>query len=243
MHFLLGQFPSGAALDEFKSTTDLATLTSILTYHVVPGAIRAADLSEGATVTTVQGGVLTVSLMNGPMVNGANIVTTDIETSNGIIHVIDAILTPPSAGAPMGTPAPSASPAAQNIVQTAINAGGFTTLVRLVSAAGLAETLSGEGPFTVFAPNDAAFPTGEALEEFIADTSLEDLTQILTYHVVPGLIMSSDLVDGAEVATVEGTTVEISLEGGAMVNDANIIAADIMTSNGVIHVIDGILMP
>lgn len=232
-------------MDEFKSTTDLATLTSILIYHVVPGAIRAADLSEGATVTTVQGDVLTISLMNGPMVNGANIVTTDIETANGVIHVIDAILMPPSAGAPTGTaaPAPSASPAAQNIVQTAINAGGFSTLVRLLSAAGLAETLSGEGPFTVFAPNDAAFPTGEALEEFIADTSLEDLTQILTYHVVPSLIMSSDLVDGAEVATVEGTTVEISLEGGAMVNDANIIAADIMTSNGVIHVIDGILMP
>ena len=223
----------------------MATLTSILTYHVVPGTVRASDLAEGATVTTVQGEVLSISLMNGPMVNGANIVNTDIEASNGIIHVIDAILMPSSAGDPTVTAAPSvpSSPAAQNIVETAINAGTFTTLVRLVSAAGLADTLSGDGPFTVFAPNDAAFPTGAALEEFIADTPLEELTKILTYHVVPGLILSSDLVDGAEVATVEGTTVEISLQDGAMVNDANIIAADISASNGVIHVIDGILMP
>ena len=216
-------------MEEFKNSTDLATLTSILTYHVVPGAIRAADLSEGATVTTVEGSTLTITLADGPMVNNANIVATDIETTNGVIHIIDAVLMPPTPPV--------------NIVETAIAAGSFSTLVDLVSTAGLAETLATGGPFTVFAPNDAAFPTGAALTQFKADTSPEDLVSILTYHVVPGIIRSTDLVDGAEVITVEGSELTVSLDGGAMINDANIIAADIEASNGIIHVIDGILMP
>lgn len=222
-------FPTGDALEEFRESTDMDTLTSILTFHVVPGTIMASDLTEGGTVTTVQGTNLTFSLANGPMVNNANIVAADIMATNGVIHVIDAVLDPT---------APT-----MDIVETAIAAGNFTTLVDLVATAGLVETLQSPGPFTVFAPLDSAFPSGVALEEFKNSTDLETLTSVLTYHVVPGKVMSSALAEGLSVATVQGSNITFSLMNGAMVNDANIVAADIETTNGVIHIIDTVLMP
>lgn len=138
-----------------------------------------------------------------------------------------------------------AQDATADIVDTAVAAGDFTTLVAAVEAAGLVETLKGEGPFTVFAPTDAAFA---ALPEGTVDTLLmpenkDDLVAILTYHVVPGAVMSSDLTEGMTAATVQGGNVTFALEGGAKVNDANITAADIAASNGVIHVIDKVIMP
>jgi uncharacterized surface protein with fasciclin (FAS1) repeats len=130
------------------------------------------------------------------------------------------------------------------IVDVAVAAGNFDTLVAAVEAAGLAETLSGEGPFTVFAPTDDAFA---ALPDGLVDALLlpenqETLTKILTYHVVSGTVMSSDVTDG-DVATVEGQSVTLSTENGVMVNEANVIAADVMASNGVIHAIDAVLLP
>jgi uncharacterized surface protein with fasciclin (FAS1) repeats len=131
-----------------------------------------------------------------------------------------------------------------DIVDTAIAAGNFETLVAAVQAAGLVETLKGEGPFTVFAPTDAAF---DALPEGTVESLLEDteaLTEILTYHVVPGAVMSGDLSDGMTAATVEGSEVEISItDGTVMVDGATVTAADIEASNGVIHVIDAVIMP
>jgi uncharacterized surface protein with fasciclin (FAS1) repeats len=132
-----------------------------------------------------------------------------------------------------------------DIVDTAVAAGDFSTLVAAVDAAGLVETLKSEGPFTVFAPSDAAFA---ALPAGTVDSLLADpqgaLTDILTYHVIPGKVMAGDLSDGLEVATVNGATVVFTLsDSGAMVNNANIVATDIETSNGVIHVIDAVLIP
>lgn len=129
-----------------------------------------------------------------------------------------------------------------DIVDVAVEAG-FSTLVAAVQAAGLEEVLRGDGPFTVFAPTDEAFaalPEG-ALEGLLADT--EALTAILTYHVVPGRVTSDQLSEGQEVTTVQGQTLTISLENGARVNDAGIQAADIVADNGVIHVIDAVLLP
>ena len=131
----------------------------------------------------------------------------------------------------------------KDIVDTAIEAGSFTTLVAAVEAAGLVETLKGEGPFTVFAPTDEAFaalPEG-TVEGLLADP--EALAKILTYHVVAGKVMSTDLTNGMTAATVEGSDVTIMTEGGVMVNDANVVTADVEASNGVIHVIDKVLMP
>ena len=130
-----------------------------------------------------------------------------------------------------------------DIVETATEAGNFTTLLAAAEAAGLVETLKGEGPFTVFAPTDEAFaalPEG-TVEGLLEDT--EQLTAILTYHVVPGMVMSGDLTDGMMADTVNGAQVEISTEGGVMVNDATVTTPDIAASNGVIHVIDSVLMP
>ncbi|GAB4390486.1 fasciclin domain-containing protein [Albidovulum sp.] len=133
----------------------------------------------------------------------------------------------------------------KDIVDTAVEAGSFDTLVAAVQAAGLVETLKGEGPFTVFAPTDDAFaklPAG-TVEELLKPENKDKLTAILTYHVVPGKVMSADLKDGMMARTVQGQEVKFSLMGGARANDANIVQADIETSNGVIHVIDTVILP
>ena len=132
-----------------------------------------------------------------------------------------------------------------NIVETAIDAGNFTTLVAAVETAGLVETLSGEGPFTVFAPTDDAFaalPEG-TVESLLLEENRDQLVSILTYHVVPGAVMSTDLSDGMTATTVQGSDITIDLDNGVMVNNATVTAADIEASNGVIHVIDTVLMP
>lgn len=151
--------------------------------------------------------------------------------------------------APVTTVADAPAEEPGTIVDVAVGAGTFTTLVAAVQAAGLVETLSGEGPFTVFAPTDEAFAAAlEALdltaEELLADT--ETLTSILTYHVVEGEVPSSQVVtlDGQEVETVNGASVTISVDGDTvMVNDATVTAVDVDASNGVIHVIDSVLLP
>ncbi|HEY9737154.1 MAG TPA: fasciclin domain-containing protein [Trichocoleus sp.] len=139
---------------------------------------------------------------------------------------------------------PTEETAEATIVDIAAGSEDFETLVAAVEAAGLTETLSGEGPFTVFAPTDEAFealPEG-ALEALLLPQNQALLAQILTYHVVPGAVTSSDLTEG-EVATVEGSDVTVSLGDSVMVNDAMVTTPDIEASNGVIHVIDKVIIP
>jgi uncharacterized surface protein with fasciclin (FAS1) repeats len=132
----------------------------------------------------------------------------------------------------------------KDIVDTAVGAGSFNTLVAAVTAAGLVETLKGEGPFTVFAPTDDAFKAlGATVDELLKPENKDKLVAILTYHVVPGKVMSADLKDGMEAATVQGETVVIDLDNGPMVDDAKVVTADIETTNGVIHVIDKVILP
>lgn len=132
-----------------------------------------------------------------------------------------------------------------DIVDTAVGAGTFNTLVAAVQAAGLEETLRGDGPFTVFAPTDEAFaalPEG-TVESLLMEENLDQLVAILTYHVVPGAVMSGDLSDGMMATTVQGGEIEIGTMDGVTVNGANVVAADIEASNGVIHVIDAVILP
>ena len=134
---------------------------------------------------------------------------------------------------------------AKDIVDTAVGAGSFTTLVAAVQAAELVDTLKGEGPFTVFAPTDDAFaalPEG-TVESLLKPENKDQLVAILTYHVVPGKVMSGDLTDDMTAATVQGGDVTIDLDNGVMVNDANVVQADIEAENGVIHVIDKVILP
>jgi uncharacterized surface protein with fasciclin (FAS1) repeats len=132
-----------------------------------------------------------------------------------------------------------------DIVDTAVAAGTFNTLAAALTAAGLVETLKGEGPFTVFAPTDAAFaalPAG-TVDTLLLPENKDQLTAILTYHVVPGAVASTALTEGMTATTVNGADVTFTLDGGAKVNGAVISAADIAASNGVIHVIDSVIMP
>jgi uncharacterized surface protein with fasciclin (FAS1) repeats len=133
----------------------------------------------------------------------------------------------------------------KDIVDTAVGAGNFTTLVAAVEAAGLVETLKGDGPFTVFAPTDEAFaalPEG-TVETLLLPENKDQLIAILTYHVVSGKVMSGDLSDGMTAATVQGGDITIGTTDGVTVNGANVTAADIEASNGVIHVIDAVILP
>ncbi len=228
-------------------------LTQILLYHVVPGKVLSSDLSDGLEAATVQGENVKFTLGDGKaLVNDANIVAPDIETSNGVIHVIDSVILPPSVAAASAEATPEATaeataeaaPAA-DIVDTAVAAGSFNTLVAAVQAAGLVDTLKGEGPFTVFAPTDEAFaklPAG-TVDALLADPE-GDLTQILLYHVLSGKVLAADVKDGLEATTVQGKPVKFSIKDGKpYINDAQIVTTDIETSNGVIHVIDSVILP
>jgi len=342
-------------------------LKDILLYHVVPGKVMAADVVQLTSATTVGGNVLSIDTTDGVKVDGANVIVTDIEASNGVIHVIDAVMIPPAPEPPAprrpaprvrripeGTPgfvtylyqnilgrnpeqagldawvgwldagalagnqvasrilfseeasgrvaglsdaqfvtflyenilgrAPEAfgleawtmrlaqgvsrhdlvnqftqsvefirlcdrfgvRPSADldTIVQTAVSADDFNTLVAAVGAAGLAETLSGPGPFTVFAPTDDAFnklPDG-TLEALLADPT-GDLRDILLYHVVSGRVMAADVVQLTSATTVGGNVLSIDTTDGVKVDGANVIVTDILCSNGVIHVIDNVMVP
>lgn len=133
----------------------------------------------------------------------------------------------------------------KDIVDTAVGAGSFGTLVAAVQAAGLVDTLKGDGPFTVFAPTDEAFaalPAG-TVEDLLKPENKDKLTAILTYHVVAGKVMSTDLSNGMMATTVQGSDVKIMTEGGVTVNGANVVQADVEASNGVIHVIDAVILP
>jgi uncharacterized surface protein with fasciclin (FAS1) repeats len=176
---------------------------------------------------------------------------TDESSTPTVEQTTASTAAPATTGAPATTEAEMAAEA--DIVDTAIGAGDFTTLVAAVQAAGLEETLRGDGPFTVFAPTDEAFA---ALPEGTVETLLEDptgdLAGILTYHVVAGAVMAADVVglDGQEVETVNGATFTVNIGDDGSVtltdaagNDVNVVATDIQATNGVIHVIDAVLLP
>lgn len=206
-------------------------LQSILTYHVVAGNVAAADVVKLSSAATVQGQNVDIAVADGVVkIDNATVVKTDIHTANGVIHVIDSVILPED----------------KNIVELAVEAGSFKTLVAAVQAAGLAETLSGEGPFTVFAPSDEAFarlPEG-TVENLLKPENKDQLAAILTYHVVPGKVMAADVVKLKSAKTVLGKDVAIRVtDGKVMVNDANVIATDIESSNGVVHVIDSVILP
>jgi uncharacterized surface protein with fasciclin (FAS1) repeats len=140
---------------------------------------------------------------------------------------------------------PRATPATPDIVDTAVAAGSFKTLVAAVKAAGLVETLKGKGPFTVFAPTDEAFaklPAG-TVESLLKPENKDKLVAVLTYHVVPGSLKAADVVKAGELKTVNGKAAKITTDGGAKISGAGIVKTDIETSNGIIHVIDSVILP
>jgi transforming growth factor-beta-induced protein len=231
--------PEGT-LDSLLLPENKQALTDILLYHVVSGKVMAADVTALTSATTVLGKDVTVKVdMGNVYINDAQVVITDIATSNGVIHVIDAVLLPPTDEAAMEEK--------NTIVDIAVADGRFTTLVAALTAAELVETLSGEGPFTVFAPTDDAFaalPAG-TLDTLLLPESKQALTDILLYHVVSGKVMAADVVTLTSAPTVLGKDVTITVKDGKVfLNDTvEVVITDIEASNGVIHVIDAVLLP
>jgi uncharacterized surface protein with fasciclin (FAS1) repeats len=218
------------------------TLKKILLYHVLGQQVTSSAIATASNTpvgTLADANVFVTKNTSGVYVNGANVIQADIMASNGVIHVINTVLMPP----------------AGNIVEAAQANPNFTFLVEAVLRASqgstnVAQVLSGAGPFTVFAPTNQAFMNaGFANIEAIRAADPAVLTSILTYHVVAGRILSSDLTEGAQPATVNGGSVTITLNGGAKVKGnknttASVISsANMLTTNGVIHVIDQVLLP
>jgi len=248
-------------------------LANILTYHVIPGTVLSTDIVAG-DVATVNGANVTISVAGGVvMVNDATVVAADVTAVNGVIHVIDKVLMPPApepvptAEVPMATAEPmatmeatmeapmatmeatSAAAMPATVVEVAMGASDFSTLVNAVVAADLVEMLSDEtASYTVFAPTNEAFAAalegmGMTAEELLSEANRETLVAILTYHVIPSRVLSSDLVAG-DVTTAQGEDVTITITGSkVMVNDANVVTADIESGNGIVHVIDKVLVP
>jgi transforming growth factor-beta-induced protein len=231
--------PTNDAFTSFLESNNLSfedltaeSLTPILKYHVVGSKVMSGDLSIGYVNTlyeAIEGSPVTlfVNVDGGVMLNGSVQVTVaDVEASNGVIHVIDAVLTPVS------------------VVDIAANNGSFTQLVAAVVKAGLVETLSGAGPFTIFAPTDEAFAQlyADLGVSGIEEISAETLVPILQYHVVSGNVLSSDLSDG-DVETLNGKF-SLSIAGPVTINGTStVVATDIQGTNGVVHVIDEVLLP
>jgi len=211
-------------------------LTPILLYHVLGSKAMASDISTGyyetlSAATPDNKGIVIYAMVNkGVMINNSiNVINADIEASNGVIHVIDKVILPPT------------------VVDIAIANDNFSKLVAAVAKAGLVDALSAEGPFTVFAPTNAAFDAAFSALGIsgLDDLTVEALTPILLYHVVPDNVMKSEVAAGMVPTLNTESSISISVsEAGVMLDGtANVIATDVQGSNGVIHVIDSVILP
>jgi uncharacterized surface protein with fasciclin (FAS1) repeats len=234
---------AGATGADLLTPANKPLLRTVLQYHVLTSTVPAAGIPFGKPITSAEGSIFKIDTGSPPVITDgrnrtANITATDIEASNGVVHLIDKVILP----------------ADQNIVETAqalaaASPAEFGILVEAVVAADLAGTLSGPGPFTVFAPTDAAFADlltelGVTKAELLADTVL--LTKVLTYHVIADRVFKVDVPVGAAITMVQTGTISVntSLEiTDARNRVAKIVGTDVLTSNGVIHVINKVLLP
>lgn len=241
------KLPEGT-LESLLQPENKGQLQAILKYHVVPGKVTASQVVKLSSAKTLQGQDVAIAVSDGRVkVNNAKVVKTDINCSNGVIHVIDAVILPEEdTAAPPAPQTAQGEPATADIVETAVEAGSFETLVAAVKAADLVDTLQGEGPFTVFAPTDDAFaklPEG-TVADLLKPENQDKLKSILTYHVVPGRVLAKDVADLNSAETANGESVKISTDGADVrINGAKVLSTDIECSNGVIHVIDTVLIP
>jgi len=223
----------GITKEQLLANPDLA---KVLLYHVVSGKVMSANLVDDMEAATLQGEKLAIDLTpTPPTVNGSKITTVDIEATNGVIHVIDKVLVPKAFGAPSPT-----------VVEIALSNPDFSVLVAALQKANLVDALQGDGPFTVFAPTNAAFTALLDALDITAEELLAqpDLTKVLLHHVVSGKVMSGALTDGLVATTLNSDSLTFNLSGTPpKVDNASIVAVDIEAGNGVIHVIDSVLVP
>ena len=227
---------AGIDLADYDTEEENATLVDILTYHVHEGSVAAADVTDGMSVAMLNGDQATFAVTSDGTVTigAAKVTTADVVSSNGIIHIIDAVLLPPADAPTLDIPA------------TAQSTGVHTALVAALSQANLVSALQADGPFTVFAPTDAAFEAaGIDLTTFDTPEENATLADILTYHVYSGAVPASAVTDGLAVNMLNGdkATFAVSADGVVSVGGANVTTADVQTTNGIIHVIDKVLLP
>jgi transforming growth factor-beta-induced protein len=217
-----------------KSLNDIpvADLTNILLYHVIGSKAMSTDLKSGyfPTLSKSAGNSISmyISVEGGVSINkNTKVTTADIVAKNGVIHVVDKVILPPS------------------VVNIALDNSNFSILVQAVVKAGLVDALSGKGPFTVFAPTNAAFTAlfAQLGISGINDLTAQQLTPILTYHVVAGNVLSSALSNGKVPTLNAGKSLTVNLTGGVKINESEVVAANIQGSNGVVHVINKVLLP
>lgn len=206
-------------------------LISILTYHVVKGRVRAQEVAGLRTAETLNGQRVSIAIEDGRIqLDESNVVAADIRASNGIIHVIDEVLIPET----------------KKIPEIAQEARAFGTLITALQEAKLVEPLLGKGPFTVFAPTDEAFsglPDG-TVASLLKPENRQELQRILRYHVVEGRVYSDDFLRGRTYKTLAGAKVKLGFNGGVFrANDSKVTSSDIDAANGVIHIIDAVLLP
>lgn len=224
------KLPQGTIQNLLKPESK-AALQSILTHHVVAGAVDSKHVTKLKHATTLNGQRVDISVESGTVnVDNATVTAVDIQCSNGVIHVIDSVILPQT----------------DNLAAVASKAGTFKTLVAAAKAAGLVDALTGEQPLTVFAPTDDAFaklPKG-TVENLLKPQNIEQLKQILLYHIVKGRVYSDQALQLKEAPSLAGAMLKVGTDKqGAMVNSARLTALDIEASNGVIHVIDAVLLP
>lgn len=208
---------------------DKEALTAVLTYHVVPGKVMANEVVKTKSAKTVNGQELVITTEGETVtIDGVNVIKTDIVCSNGVIHVVDSVIMP------------------KDIVERASIIDDFSTLVAAVKAAGLVDVLKSDGAFTLFAPTNEAFaalPEG-TVENLLKPENIEKLKSILTYHVVPGKVLAEDVIKVTKAKTVQGQELKVKVdEKTVYINDAKVMKTDVLTNNGVIHVIDSVLLP
>lgn len=224
------KLPAGT-VETLLKPENKAQLVSVLTYHVVAGKVAAAQVVKVNAAATVNGQRVNIKVDESKVqVDQATVVKADIHCSNGIIHVVDHVLLP----------------SGDNIPATADKAGTFKTLLAAAKAAGLVEVLAGDKPLTVFAPTDEAFaklPAG-TVESLLKAENKDKLAAILKFHVVPGRVFSNEVLSQKQLQTVQGGILTAAMENGAAtINGAALVATDIDASNGVIHVIDSVMLP
>ena len=211
-------------------------LTDVLLYHVVEAQALSTDLIDGQQITTLLGADVQVTITgDGVFINQAQVIVADLVADNGVVHVIDAVLLPEED-----------EELPETVVDIIVESEVHTLLELAVGAAGLVDALSGEGPFTVFAPTDDAIVALTVALGITADDllALPNLGEILQYHVVAAEAYSDDLIDGQTLTTLEGSDVTVTIgDAGVMINEAMVIIADLEADNGVVHVIDAVLIP
>ncbi|MEM9828459.1 MAG: fasciclin domain-containing protein [Planctomycetota bacterium] len=226
------KLPAGT-VESLLKPENKGRLTDVLTYHVVAGSVPATEVLKLSGATTVNGQRVDITTDGGVRVDNANVITTDIRCDNGIIHVIDTVLLPSDA----------------NLVEVATSAGNFGTLIAAAKAAGLAETLAGQGstgPLTVLAPTDAAFANlpAKTLDSLLKPENKDKLAAILKYHVIPGRVYSDDALAAGSAKPLAGSPIRLTAgTAGVTAENAIVTQFDLDASNGVIHVIDRVLLP